>query len=73
MQKLLLSSVCAAVADDGWSCRTRPQALDKRCSSNPVREMKRPAAATVLPIADTGVLGFHAWASRMRSDFEPVK
>ena len=40
----------------GWSCRTRPQVIEKRRSNNPAREQKRPEAAMTLPITDNGVL-----------------
>ena len=33
----------------GWSCRTRPAALDNRRSNNPKQQQKR-AAATTLPM-----------------------
>ncbi len=39
----------------GWSCRTRPTALDKVRSNNPQQQQKR-AAATALPMSDNGVL-----------------
>ncbi len=39
----------------GWSCRTHPAALDQRRSNNPKQQQKR-AAATALPMSDTGVL-----------------
>ena len=43
---------------NGWSCRTRPAALDnKRRSNNPKAAQNRPdAAATTLPMSDNGVL-----------------
>ena len=43
---------------EGWTCRTRPAALDnKRRSNNPQAAQNRPnAAATTLPMSDNGVL-----------------
>ncbi len=41
----------------GWSCRTRPAALDNRRSNNPKQQQqKRANAATALPMSDNGVL-----------------
>jgi hypothetical protein len=48
----------------GWSCRTRPAALDNRRSNNPKQQQKRAnananaaaAAPTALPMSDNGVL-----------------
>src|SRR6185295_6168517 len=40
----------------GWSCRTRPQVIEKRRSNNPKLEQKRPEAVTALPITDNGVM-----------------